>query len=410
MTFRAMGIAVACLSLVAASLARADEVDGQKLLREAAAEALKIVPATQPAAEFVKEGLRSMFYDGPGWKGKPTRVFAWFGLPKDYVQGAKVPAMLLVHGGGGTAFSQWVKMWNDRGYAALAMDMAGQLPRGKPWERDSQGGPMGWGGFEQVGDDVRDQWPFQAEMDVILGDSLLRSFPEVDTDRVGIVGISWGGYLTCLAAALDPRFKIAISVYGCGFLGEDSVWLKNFQQIGPEKTKVWLHDFDPSEYLGEVKMPMLWVDGTNDLNYPIESLAKSYALPKGERTLVTRVRMKHSHSAGWAPAEIYAYADWKLKGGKALARVTGSGTEKAVGQGDGVIAWVDVDDPTLKAELNYTSDSGDWKGRGWKTEGAGEDAMRPRFSSALPMGTTAWFFNLTDDRGLVVSSELQFVP
>ena len=400
---------MAVVGLFAAGVASgADEVDGQKLLREAAVQALKTVPATQPAQGFSEEGLRAFFYAGPGWKGKPTRVFAWYGLPKDFKPGEKVPAMLLVHGGGGTAFAQWVKMWNARGYAALAMDTAGQVPRksggAKVWDRDPQGGPMGWGGFDQVNDAVQDQWPFQAEMDVILGDSLLRSMPEVDTNRVGIVGISWGGYLTCIAAALDPRFKFAIPVYGCGFLGIDSAWVKNFQQIGPEKTQEWLRNFDPSEYLPEVTMPMLWVDGTNDLNYPFEVLRMSYLLPRGPRTLVTRVRMKHSHSAGWAPAEIYAYADSKLRGGDALAEIT------KVEKKDST-AWVNFtpESPIVKAELNYTTDSGDWKKRKWQTKpaaiaqsgwGAGDD---------LPEGTTAWFINLTDDRGLMVSSELKVV-
>jgi cephalosporin-C deacetylase-like acetyl esterase len=403
MIFRLAGIASLTLSLVLGSHAGADEVDGQQLLRKAAAQAIHTVPATQPAPDFSADGLKSMFYDGPGWHGKPTRVFAWYGLPKDYQPGTKVPAMLLVHGGGGTAFAQWVRMWNDRGYAALAMDTAGQLPRGKPWERDPLGGPMGWGGFDQVNDDVRDQWPFQAQLDVILGDSLLRSFPEVDDDRIGIVGISWGGYLTCIAAALDPRFKFAISVYGCGFLGEDSAWIKNFQQIGGEKTKAWLQAFDPSEYLPEVKMPMLWVDGTNDVNYPLEILAKSYALSKSERTLVTKVGLKHSHTNAWKVQEVFAYANWKLKGGPAMPEITEASM-------DGSAALVRHNGGSMP-EYNYTTDSGDWKTRKWQKfdgtilHGAGRER-----ALLLPKGTTAWFCNLTDERGMVVSSPLVIMP
>src|ERR1700728_1887421 len=166
-------IAVAWAGLIAAGVARGTDVDGQKLLREAAGQAIKTVPATQPAADFTAVGLQSFFYAGPGWHGEPTRVFAWFGLPSDYKMGEKVPAMLLVHGGGGTAFASWVRIWNQHGYAALAIDTAGQVPSkpagAKAWDRDEQGGPRGWGGFDQVNDPIPDQWPFQAEMDVILG-------------------------------------------------------------------------------------------------------------------------------------------------------------------------------------------------------------------------------------------------
>ena len=46
----------------------------------------------------------------------------------------------------------------------------------------------------------------------------------MDRRRIGITGISWGGYLTCIVAGLDDRLKVAVPVYGCGFLGDDSVW------------------------------------------------------------------------------------------------------------------------------------------------------------------------------------------
>jgi len=51
----------------------------------------------------------------------------------------KVPAVVLVHGGGGTAFADWVKMWTACGYAAIAVDLEGQIPTrdatGKAWIR-----------------------------------------------------------------------------------------------------------------------------------------------------------------------------------------------------------------------------------------------------------------------------------
>jgi len=386
------------------ALVRASVQDGQQVLRAAAVEAIKTVPATQPAPDFAAPGMTALFFAASSWHGKPTRVFAWYGLPADYQPGQKIPAMLLVHGGGGTAFASWVRLWNKRGYAALAIDTCGQLPRGKPWIRDNQGGPPGWGGFDQVADPAADQWPYHAEVDVILADSLLRSFAQVDTDRVGIVGISWEGYLTCIASALDPRFEFAISVYGCGYLGEDSAWLPNFKQMGPDRAAAWLHAFDPSEYLPDSKMPMLWVDGTNDLNYPFESLRKSYLLPKGPRTLVARVRMKHSHSTGWAPEEIYAYADAETCGADPLAAIN----QADVNAGIASAAYVSKSQIS-KAELNFTADSGVWKLRKWQTLPAMIDLSSAKVSANLPKDVTAWFFNLTDERGLLVSSELKII-
>ena len=149
-------------------------------------------PATYEAAGFEAAGIRPLFYDGAPCKGKPTRLFAWYGAPK--AEG-RVPAMVLVHGGGGTAFADWVKLWVERGYAAIAMDLCGAVPRKEPnkgWNRHEHGGPPGWGGFDQVGDAAEDQWTYHAVAGVIRGHSLIRSFPEVDPDRIGVTGISWG--------------------------------------------------------------------------------------------------------------------------------------------------------------------------------------------------------------------------
>ena len=79
------------------------------------------------AASGSKAGsVKALFFDGLPWKGKPTRVFAYYGIPSNE-GGGKVPAIVLVHGGGGTAFARWVKLWNDRGYAAIAMDTCGAV-------------------------------------------------------------------------------------------------------------------------------------------------------------------------------------------------------------------------------------------------------------------------------------------
>ena len=53
--------------------------------------------------------MRGLYFEGLPWKGKPTRVFAWYGVPKT-AAGAKVPAVVLLYGGGGTAFDEWVRI------------------------------------------------------------------------------------------------------------------------------------------------------------------------------------------------------------------------------------------------------------------------------------------------------------
>jgi dienelactone hydrolase len=362
-------------------------------------EALGRAPKSAQAEGFQAEGQKAIFYEGPWWKGKPTSVFAWVGLPPGDKPG---PAVVLVHGGGGTAFTEWVKLWNDRGYAAIAMDLCGCVPRKKEkaWERHDRGGPPGWGGFEQVDQDERDQWTWQAVADILLAHSLLRSFPSVDPERIGITGISWGGYLTCIAASVDRRFKFAAPVYGCGFLGDDSTWADStFPKMGKEKSDRWLGLWDPSRYLSKATMPFLWVNGTNDFAYPLDSYQKSYRLPETARTLAIRVRMAHAHGGpGEKPEEIHAFAEAAFRGGAPLARITGQGVD-----GRGAWATFESKTPVVKAELEFTREGGKWQKRTWETAPAALDGARA--SAPVPDGAKVFYLNLVDERGLVVSTE-----
>lgn len=361
-------------------------------------EALSKAPKSVAAEGFEVEGLKAIYYDGVPLKGEPTKVFAWVGVPK--AEG-KVPAMVLVHGGGGTAFSDWAKLWTSRGYAAIAMDLCGCVPRKAKsgWERHEQGAPPGWGGFGAIDAPDHDQWTWQAVGDILLAHSLLRSLPEVDPDRIGITGISWGGYLTCIAASVDPRYKFAAPVYGCGFLGDNSTWLGTFEKMGKEKAGKWLQLWDPSQYLKQAKMPFLWVNGTNDFAYPLDSYQKSYRLPAPERTLAIRIRMAHAHGGpGEKPEEIHAFANAIFKGGAPLAKITGQGVEKDV-------AWATFTSksPVVKAELSFTKETGKWQPRKWEAVEA--KIENGRASAAVPEGAKVFYLNLFDDRNLVVSSE-----
>src|SRR5579859_7862283 len=80
--------------------------------------------------------VQKLYYESEPPNGKPTRVFAYLAQPEKAV--GKSPAMVLVHGGGGTAFKEWAELWAKRGYVALAMDLSGNGPDKK---RLPDGGP-----------------------------------------------------------------------------------------------------------------------------------------------------------------------------------------------------------------------------------------------------------------------------
>ena len=95
-----------------------------------------------PKFEWIRQegDVQALLYAGEKYRGKPTRVFAYYASPRTLGQAVrgKVPGIVLVHGGGGTAFANWAQLWAKRGYAAIAMDLAGcgegrkRLPDGGP--------------------------------------------------------------------------------------------------------------------------------------------------------------------------------------------------------------------------------------------------------------------------------------
>lgn len=362
--------------------------------------ALSKAPATFPAPELHADGMRALFFEGLPYHGKPTRVFAWLGIPK-VAPGQKVPGIVLIHGGAGTAYEAWVRLWTSRGYAAIAMDTCGSIPvreDAKKWKRHDDGGPAGWGGWNQIDELREDQWTYHAVADAILAHSLLRAQPEVDAERIGVTGVSWGGYLTCIVAGVDERFKFAVPVYGCGFTNEHG-FAGSVNGLGPERAARWMRWWDPSNYLGAAKMPMLWVTGSNDFAYTLNALQKSYRLPQTPRSLCIRLRMPHGHGGpGENPQEIHVFAESILGKGEPLAKITAQGRE-------GAKAWAKFESksPIVKAELNFTKDLGRWQDRKWESVAA--EIADGIVSAEIPEGSTVFYLNLTDARGCVVSTE-----
>lgn len=338
--------------------------------------------------------LRAVYYDSVPSRGKPTRVFAYIALPAKL--DGKAPAMVLVHGGGGKAFKEWALLWAKRGYVALAMDLAGAGPDGK---RLPDGGP-GQSDKDKFFHDGQpeDFWTYHAVAAVIRGVSLLSAMKEVDAGRIGITGISWGGYLTCIVAGLDDRLKVAVPVYGCGFIHENSAWNETFKKLGGERRAFWVKHFEPSQYVGRAKMPVLFVNGTNDFAYPLDSYQKTYRLVRGRQLCVT-VRMPHSHPAGWAPAEIGLFVDQHLKGGKPLAKVV------STSETDGAVeVRFKAEVPITGAALCYTTDAGPWQKREWKSVAltVGDGVVKGQLPAGRPV---VWYVTLTDGRKATISTE-----
>ncbi|HIF35073.1 MAG TPA: alpha/beta fold hydrolase [Planctomycetaceae bacterium] len=358
----------------------------------------------EPKYQWITQqgNVHSLSFAGEPYKGMPTRVFAYYASPatlgKQTVRG-KTPGIVLVHGGGGAAFSEWAKLWAGRGYAAIAMDLAGRgagrmpLKDGGPDQTDRDK-------FAAIDGPIKDQWSYHAVANVVIAHSLLLSLEEVDAERTALTGISWGGYLTCIVAGIDQRFKVAMPVYGCGFLCENSAWVPSqFERMKWEQVEKWNMLWDPSQYIGSATMPIMFLNGTNDFAYPMDSYAKTAALVRSEKNFSIQLQMRHGHIFDFP--EFFLFIDQYIKGATPMPVV--ATPEVADGQ---LSARVKTATKLVSARLHYTTGPHrENKSRKWISMPLAVDGNKIQ-GKAAPAEATVWYVDVTDERDALVSSQV----
>ena len=387
---------------------------------------LQALKTIVPAMTWIRQDqpIHSLTYAGEPYLGHDTEVFAFYASPitlGDAQPGATFPGVVLVHGGGGTAFSDWVHLWAKRGYSAIAMDLSGSRPpdpefdpgtgaaignghRG-PRTRLPQGGPPDGHleKFGSIGGETGDDWPFHAVANVIRAHTLLRTMPEVDADHTAVTGISWGGFTTCLVASLDSRFKAAVPVYGCGFLHEgESVQKPLIDALG-DRRGLWVGTYDPGSLLPRCTVPIFFVNGTNDVHYVLDSCMKSFDVVPGEKHIRIEAGMPHGHQPGWAPSEIARFIDSKCRGGPPLPQ-----PGPIVVTGDLIAVRCASTTGLAKATILFTTDTGPRSERKWESLPAtitGDTITAPR----PPDAANTWFVSVIDDHGVMVTTPVQFI-
>jgi dienelactone hydrolase len=362
------------------------------------------VPATYDYSTLNWNGVQAIFFDGLDYNGKSTRVFAYIGFPAGASEQKKVPAVVLLHGGGGTAYPDWVSVWNDRGYAAIAIDLEGHMPQ-TPDSRSLY--VTGWAGptnqcFGDIYKAVDQQWMYHAVSDAIIANTLIRSDKRVDTSKVGVTGISWGGVVTSIVMATDPRFSFAIPIYGCGYqdvsLGCGRLW---FSRI---VANLW----EPSKWLCNTNCPVLWLNGDNDVCFSVDSTNKSFNAVYNSRISIIH-DFVHSHETAWATEESYTFADSICKGTNGLITVTKQPTNYDLN----MTLAIPSDSPLFYANLRYATTPITYNAdkSACLTEWKASDltVVGNSINIIVPSGTKEFYVELINARGVTVTSNLVYM-
>ena len=212
---------------------------------------------TAPAETLTWEGA-------DGWSIEGVLTY-----PLDYVEGRRYPTILQVHGGPFGRFQQTyntsAQIWAARGYAVL---------QGNP--RGSSGGTLAFGAANQ-GD-----WGGKDFEDLMKGVDHVVELGVADPDRLGVMGGSYGGFMTFWTVSQTDRFKAAIGHAAISdwyaFYGETDI--PNLLEYGfdglPWRSIENYEQWSPIRYAEDVVTPLLITHGEQDFRVPITQGEKYY--------------------------------------------------------------------------------------------------------------------------------------
>lgn len=346
-----------------------------------------------------KDGVTAILFDSIPFKGNRVQVFGYYGVPEGTMPKGGWPAVVCIHGGGGSAFENWVKKWNQNGFAAISFDQEGHIPvkkdqgnkKSRARKPTPNPGPRRIGGFDDYQEPMEDQWYHHAVAQTILAHSLISSFPEINPAKTGFVGLSWGGTLASTVMGVDDRYQFGIACYGSGFMPQN--------KHPKDKHRYIREHFDGSLFFQNVTYPTMWVNSTNDFYTQMPATQQSYRAVNGPVTIRFQHKMPHGHGPIIGNREVYVFAKSIVGKGAPLLELGALTLENST-------ASVKCGPATKikSAQLLYTLDAaGPWSKKEWVKADA--IVSGSTVSADIPEGAFAICFNVTDQSGLMVSSE-----
>ncbi len=224
---------------------------------------------TQPFAAAVSLGSPQRF---TARSADGSEVECWAIPPAGARAGEKYPTLLNVHGG---PFTQYGNRFTDEfqleaaaGFGVLYSNPRGSSGYTEQWGRavrwpECENDPgSGWGGVD-----------FEDVMACV--DTACERFEWIDPARLGILGYSYGGYMTSWAVGHTDRFKAACSQGACNNLTtmEHSADIAGFLRsyIGHDHLSApeAYARHSPVTYVKDITTPLLILHADDDLRCPI---------------------------------------------------------------------------------------------------------------------------------------------
>jgi dipeptidyl aminopeptidase/acylaminoacyl peptidase len=190
------------------------------------------------------------------------RIRSWLVLPETASASSQAPLLLWVHGGPMSSWNSWSWRWNPwlmaaRGYAVLLPDPALSTGYGQ--------------GFIAR---AHHQWGDRPFADIMAATDAAVARPDIDADRVAMMGGSYGGYMANWMAGHTDRFKAIVSHAGLWMLDQmfgttdhPMFWRPQF---GDPLTNPEMYQANsPHLHVSQIRTPMLVIHGNKDYRVPV---------------------------------------------------------------------------------------------------------------------------------------------
>ncbi|HXW46721.1 MAG TPA: S9 family peptidase [Streptosporangiaceae bacterium] len=259
---------------------------------------------TQPFAESVSLGSPQRFI---ARSGDGSEVECWAIPPAGARPGEKYPTLLNVHGG---PFTQYGNRFMDEFQleAAAGFGVLYSNPRGSSGYSEQWGRAVRWPECES---DPGTGWGSVDFEDVMACvDTACERFDWIDPDRLGILGGSYGGYMTSWAVGHTDRFKAACSERACNNLttmehsADISGFLRSYVGRDHLTDPEAYARHSPVTYVKDMTTPLLILHSEDDLRCPIaqaEELFVALRLLGREPVMVRFPAENHELSRGGSP-------------------------------------------------------------------------------------------------------------
>lgn len=344
------------------------------------------------------EGCKAVFIRSD-YNDQESYAFAYLGLPEGELDNNK--AVLLIHGGGGTAYHEWVNAWVNKGYVALAIDLEGHIPNkdGKItdvpanlYHQSTYSAPHN----QNMGDensDITKTWLHYACRTAIIANSFLHNLEGVNVQQVGVSGVSWGGYITSIITGYDDRFAFSAPHYITVGQKESNTPLSALLKAHPS-----FEVFDNPEPLMLSNTPYnLIVSDADQWANIIDDSEVVHSTNNGQVSII--YGFLHSHYHSMVQPESYAFADAVLKG-KYKADMTWKGEELTISTDYQIryLAVVSTNEETITSTSKWYAKEVDMNS--YKN---GKVTVNPRNDA------TYFYLSFADENGAIHSSPIQKV-